>query len=211
MDCVDVFVDGACKNNSHNNPQAGCGVFWAPCHPLNWSEKLRGDKQTNNRAELSAAIIGIAQSIECRFNEITVITDIKYVRDGVTKWIKEWKLNKWKTIKKGDVLNKDLWLMLNELQGKLTVNWRWVDGHKDTEGNIQADDLAKKGVSEENCFWQEKAYSWYASSSGEDIQVEFVDKIYSTACLQISSNSDVKEKNHREYICKSCNIPCKEN
>ena len=101
--------------------------------------------------------------------------------------------------------------MLDELQGKLTVNWRWVDGHKDTEGNIQADDLAKKGVSEENCFWQEKAYSWYASSSGEDIQVEFVDKIYSVACLQISSNSDVKEKNHREYICKSCNIPCKEN
>ena len=77
MDCVNVFVDGACKNNGHKYPQAGCGVFWAPCHPFNWSEKLRGDKQTNIRAELSAAIIEIAQSIECRFNEITVITDSK--------------------------------------------------------------------------------------------------------------------------------------
>ena len=179
MDCVDVFMDGACKNNGHNNPQAGCGVFGAPCQPLNWSEKLRADKQTNNRAELSAAIFGIAQSIECRFNEITVITNGKYVRDGITKWIKEWKLNNWKTTKKGEVLNKDLWLMLDELQGELTVNWRWVEGHKETDGNIQADDLAKKGVSEGNCFCQEKAYSWYASRSGEDIQVEFVDKINS--------------------------------
>ena len=207
MDNVEVFVDGACENNDHNNPQAGCGVYWGPCHPLNWSEKLKGDKQTNNRAELSAAIMGIAQSIECGFKEIAVTTDSKYVRDGITQWIKEWKINKWKTTKKGDVLNKDLWLMLDQLQGKLSVNWRWVEGHKDTEGNIQADILAKEGVVEERCFLQEMAFHWYTHSDGNDVTpTNVVDKLNQPDCSQIiTRKNDVQENNRQEYVCKPCN------
>ena len=49
-----------------------------------------------------------------------MIADNKYVRDGITQRIKVWKLNKWKTTKRGDVLNNDLWLMLDDLQENLS-------------------------------------------------------------------------------------------
>ena len=92
-----VYVDGACRNNGHNNPQGGCGVYWEPAHPLNSNEKLRGEVQTNNRAELSAAIMAVAQGITVGFTEMEVVTDSKYVKLGITKWIQEWKINGWKT------------------------------------------------------------------------------------------------------------------
>lgn len=203
MDIVDVFVDGACRNNGHNNPQAGCGVYWGPFHPLNWSETLKGDRQTNNRAELSAAIIGITQAMKCGINENVVITDSKYVKEGITKWIKERKLNEWKTAKKrSDVLNKDLWLILDRLQGMLAVDWRWVEGHQDHDGNIQADDLAKKGISAECELWQELAYSLCdrCGDSASPTIKPVVPQSYTT------ENRITKP----EYICKSCRSACLE-
>ena len=65
---IKVYVNGACRNNGHINPQGGCGVYWEPAHPLNLNEKLRGEVQTNNRAELSAAIMAVAQGITVGFN-----------------------------------------------------------------------------------------------------------------------------------------------
>ena len=58
---LDVFVDGACQNNGQQNPQGGCGVYWGEYHPLNTSEYLIGDKQSSNKAELTAAIIALEQ------------------------------------------------------------------------------------------------------------------------------------------------------
>ena len=66
-----------CRNNGHNNPQAGCGVFWEFVWEA-WRKKL-----TSNRAEISEEITGIAQAIECGFNEITVTRDSKYVTPRV--------------------------------------------------------------------------------------------------------------------------------
>ena len=64
---------------------------------MNWAEKLQGDKQTNNRAELSAAIIGISQAIRLELQSVRIITVSRYVKDGIANWINEWKLNGWKT------------------------------------------------------------------------------------------------------------------
>ena len=131
---------------------------------MNWAETLIGDKQTNNRGELSATIVAISQAISCRFTAIAVTTDRKYVKNGITEWIKKWKLNKWNTTKrKGDrdILNKDLWLILDYLREQLTVEWRWVEGHKDSEGNKKADEIARVGISAETTFWQDTAFRWY--------------------------------------------------
>ena len=97
-------------------------------------------------------------------NLVSITTDSKYVKNGITEWIKEWKVNDWKTTKrKGDrdVLNKDLWLILDFLQEQLTVDWCLAEGHKDSEGNKKADDLAKKGISMEVTYWQYTACKWY--------------------------------------------------
>ena len=88
-----MYVDGACRNNGYNNPQGGCGVYWDTKHPLNSNEKLRGEHQTNSRAELSAAIMAIAQGITLGVTQLEVITDSKYVKLEITKWIQEWKIN----------------------------------------------------------------------------------------------------------------------
>ena len=57
---ISVFVDGAYRNNGQENPQEGRGVYWGEESPLNISKCLIGEKQTNNRAELTVAIIVIA-------------------------------------------------------------------------------------------------------------------------------------------------------
>lgn len=140
-DVVEVYVDGACRNNGQQNPQGGCGIFWGEYHPLNTHECLVGDKQTNNRAELSAAIIALMQAYHLNIQSIEICTDSRYVKEGISKWINTWKVNNWKTAKlKSDVLNKDLWMILDGLASQLQVNWRWIEGHNDCKGNVQADD-----------------------------------------------------------------------
>ena len=68
---------------------------------------------TNNRMELLAPISAL-NKIEDKEN-IKIYTDSKYVKQGITEWINNWKLNGWKTSKKEDVKNKDLWTQLDNL------------------------------------------------------------------------------------------------
>ncbi len=77
---------------------------------------------------------------------VTFYTDSKYVLDGITKWIKGWKKNGWRTAAKKPVKNDDLWRRLDEALAGHEVDWQWVKGHAGNEGNERADDLANKGV-----------------------------------------------------------------
>lgn len=99
---------------------------------------------TNNRMELMAAIQGL-ESLN-RQIPVTIYTDSKYVLDGITKWIKGWKINGWRTAAKKPVKNDDLWRRLDEALAGHEVDWQWVKGHAGNEGNERADDLANRGV-----------------------------------------------------------------
>ena len=70
----------------------------------------------------------------------------KYVMDGITSWIENWKKNNWKNASKKDVKNKDLWIELDKLTTKHNVKWNWVKGHSGHEKNEIADALANKGI-----------------------------------------------------------------
>ena len=197
MDTAEIYVDGACRNNGHNNPQGGCGVYWGPFHPMKWSEKLQGEKQTNNRTEITVAIIALSQAVKLGIKSVQIVTDSRYVKEGITKWIREWKQNNWKTAeksakKKRDVLNKDMWLWLDFMRSQLQVVWMWVGGHYTNEGNLCADDLAKKGISSEGGVWQEYGghlYSGYASMG--------------TSEQKMGPTVDGQEE---KYKCKKCGI-----
>ena len=63
--------------------------------------------------ELKAAIEGIRKS--SIGSNITLYTDSKYVKNGITDWIKNWKKNNWMTSSKKPVKNKDLWKELDLL------------------------------------------------------------------------------------------------
>ena len=132
-----LYTDGACLGN----PGAG---GWASILVFNNHKKILSGNEadtTNNRMELIAVIKGL--SALTRPVNITIITDSKYVMDGIDKWIVNWKQNNWKTAAKKAVKNKDLWLKLDNLCGLHQVDWQWIKGHSGHVENEECDRLAQ--------------------------------------------------------------------
>lgn len=136
MPLVEIATDGACKGN----PGRG---GWGALLRMGATEKeLSGGEPhtTNNRMELMAAIEGLkALKKPCR---VKLSTDSRYVMDGLTKWIKGWQRNGWKTADKKPVKNADLWIALLEAAGPHRIEWQWVKGHAGHPDNERADKLA---------------------------------------------------------------------
>jgi len=137
---VDVYTDGACKGNPG---PGGWGVL------LRWNahekELFGGEPNTtNNRMELRAVIEALAALK--RDSSVRLHTDSKYVLDGITTWIHNWKKRGWKTAGKKPVKNVDLWQQLDALARQYTITWVWVKGHSGHDGNERADELANRGV-----------------------------------------------------------------
>ena len=80
-------------------------------------------------------------------DQIEIYTDSQYVKLGITEWINKWIINNWKTSKKEDVKNKDLWIELYDLNKSLNVKWNWVKAHVGNPMNEEVDLLAKKAAS----------------------------------------------------------------
>ena len=141
-DTVEIFTDGACRGN----PGPG---GWGTLLRYRGKEKtLHGSDPdtTNNRMELMAAIRGLeALTRPCR---VRLVTDSKYVKDGITSWLADWKRRGWKTAKKKPVKNADLWQRLDAAAGKHRVDWEWVKGHSGHPENEQADALANLAIDE---------------------------------------------------------------
>ncbi len=137
-----VYTDGACSGNP------GPGGWGATIKIGDETFEIFGgeDNTTNNRMELIAAIKALEYLNEN--HKITLYTDSNYVKDGITKWIFNWKKNNWKTSAKKPVKNSDLWILLDEIQNKREVKWNWVKGHAGNLGNERADELARMGIKE---------------------------------------------------------------
>ena len=140
MKQVIMYTDGACRGN----PGPG---GWGVLLKFNGTQKEifgGSSSTTNNKMELKAAIEGLRLLTEpCSIN---LYTDSKYVMDGITQWINNWKKNDWKTSAKKDVKNKELWQELDNLMDYHEVTLHWVKGHSGDEGNEMADMLANKGI-----------------------------------------------------------------
>ncbi len=139
---IKIYTDGACSGNP------GKGGWGALIQENDNEKKLSGSElnTTNNRMELTAVIKALEHYDETR--EIEVFTDSKYVMQGITEWIKNWKNNHWKTSQKKDVKNKDLWVLLDTVSAKHDVKWSWVKGHAGDYGNEIADKLATQAILE---------------------------------------------------------------
>ena len=79
-------------------------------------------------------------------SKIKIYTDSQYVKNGITEWINIWLTNNWKTSKKQDVKNKDLWMELYNLNKSLNIQWNWVKAHDGNPLNEEVDFLAKKAA-----------------------------------------------------------------
>ena len=140
MKQVIIYTDGACRGNP------GPGGWGALIRFDSVEKEIFGGlaNTTNNQMELSAAIEGL--SILTEPCNVELFTDSKYVMDGITQWIQNWKKNNWRTATKKDVKNKELWQKLDQLIAQHQVQWHWVKGHSGDAGNEAADLLANKGI-----------------------------------------------------------------
>ena len=135
-----IYTDGACKGNP------GPGGWGALLQYNQHKKEINGFslETTNNIMELTAVIEAL--SIIKKTSDITIITDSNYVKDGITKWIDNWKNKGWKTANKKPVKNKELWEKLDSLRNNHNIIWEWVRGHTGNPGNEKADELANQAI-----------------------------------------------------------------
>ena len=131
-----IYTDGACWGNPGKGGWAAIILDGKNQSSISGSE----NKTTNNRMELMAPIMAL-KKIKIK-SEITIYTDSRYVKDGITEWIKKWKLNNWKSSNKKPVKNKDLWVKLDNHCQKHNVSWKWVKAHASNKLNNLVDELA---------------------------------------------------------------------
>ena len=137
---ITIYTDGSCLTNP------GSGGWAAIINENNKKKIISGNEKntTNNRMELLApinALRGIKSGAK-----IKIYTDSQYVKNGITEWINTWLNNDWKTSKKENVKNKDLWVELYNLTKFLDIQWIWIKAHDGNPLNEEVDLLAKKAA-----------------------------------------------------------------
>ncbi len=140
---IKIFTDGASRGNPGPGGWGSIVVFG--------EERVkefggREDDTTNNRMELTACIEALKNVEKNSFAGITVYSDSSYVINGITKWVRGWRANGWKTKTKDEVLNRDLWEKLVQVtEGKndgKNISWEYVGGHSGIAGNERCDVIA---------------------------------------------------------------------
>ena len=140
---IKIYIDGACSGNP------GIGG-WGAVILENDNDPifLKGGENgtTNNRMELTATIKALQHYKNSE--ELIIVTDSKYVKEGIQSWITNWKKNGWKTASKKPVKNKELWLELDSEIARHSINWKWIKGHTGDTYNEKADFLARRYIEE---------------------------------------------------------------
>ena len=137
---VDIYTDGACSGNPGPGGWGALLVFGEHEREISGGEP----GTTNNRMEIRAAIEAL-QALK-RPMKVRLHTDSTYLRDGITRWITDWKKNGWRTAGKKPVKNVDLWQDLEAALERHEVDWLWVRGHDGHPGNERADSIARAGL-----------------------------------------------------------------
>ena len=142
---IKIYTDGACSGN----PGPGGWGYVILKNGIIKSSSGSESLTTNNRMELTAAIEAL-KSINSD-EPIVLHTDSTYLQKGISDWIFNWKKNNWITSSKKTVLNKDLWITIDQLNCKLNIEWVWVKAHQsdnseDSIYNNMADKLATTAI-----------------------------------------------------------------
>lgn len=162
------YVDGACKANG----KPSCRASWAVCAEYDKNLELKGfviKNPSNQSAELTAAIKACEEAKRRQLNEVTIVTDSKYLFNAATQWIDKWRINDWKDNKNKPVVNKDLFISLMNAKEGLDIDWIHVKGHSDNVGNNRADLIAKSllGNKTETLFAMTKSTTKFQYGSKE--------------------------------------------
>lgn len=144
-----IYTDGSSLANGKVGSRAGVGVYFGPGDPRNVSERLQGEPQTNQRAELMAILRALEKSPLAE--PVQIISDSQYSINCVTQWAHGWKLKGWLTATGEKVKNQDIIRAVLDKMGERTrsagaTTFQWVKGHSTDVGNQAADRLAVAGA-----------------------------------------------------------------
>ena len=140
MTKVEIYTDGACRGNPGPGGWAALLVCGTERREVTGSDAAT----TNNRMELCAAIGGL--SALKRRCAVKLYTDSKYVLQGATEWLPNWKARGWLTAAREPVKNQDLWQQLDGALSAQEIEWHWVKGHSGHEENEYVDQLANLAI-----------------------------------------------------------------
>lgn len=145
-----VYTDGSSRGNGRSGATGGYGVYYGEGDERNYSGRLIGPVQTNQRAELTGLDHALRNAQQSN-RDITIYTDSEYSRNAVTKWGDNWDRNGYKTANGGDVANRDLIQSarrrIDDLKSRnINVKIERVPGHSGNPGNDAADRLANQGA-----------------------------------------------------------------
>ena len=189
---IEAATDGACSGNPGPGGWGGLIIF------DDKSElEIGGSEQntTNNRMELTAAIKTLEKLKTYKLKEnFKLRTDSKYVIEGYTKWIINWKRNGWKTSSGKSVQNLDLWQKIDQLRINGLV-MEYVKGHSGDEQNDRVDKIAtnySKGISLETKL------------KGSESSADFFEKNAPSEIQELFSRNELIQKfANRKYLLSS--------
>ena len=141
---VKIITDGSCLGNP------GRGGWAAILRYGEHKKEVYGSSPhtTNNRMELTAAIQALRTLRHpC---DVELVTDSEYLKNGITKWIQNWRRRGWLTAEKKPVVNRDLWEDLDALVELHKIKWSWTKGHASHADNNRADELATQAAREQS-------------------------------------------------------------
>lgn len=152
MDVI-VFTDGACSKNGSSSAKAGYGVHFPNKELSDISKPFTKSPITNQRAELYAIYSAIKKiTAKLDYATATIYTDSEYSMNCITKWLKSWKKNGWKTANKKEVKNKDIIIKIDKILSEhKNITFKHVRAHTGKTdalsiGNAKADKLATEGA-----------------------------------------------------------------
>ncbi len=137
---IEIYTDGSCSGNPGPGGWAAIVLMNDDKYIISGFEK----QTTNNRMEILASINSLKKIKEDY--RIKLYTDSNYLKNGITVWIKTWKKTNWLNSQKKPVANQDLWVLLDNINEQLHIEWNWVKGHETNLYNNLADKYAVEAM-----------------------------------------------------------------
>ena len=132
---IRAYIDGGTVGNGTKDAIAGCGVYFPDDPDRNLSSPVPGLKQTNQVAELYAAVLALECTEDLKQLPIHLYSDSQYCIKIAQKL--------WRAKDNLDLVHR-LW----KLMENRTVVWHKVKGHSGDPGNDAADALATEAIEE---------------------------------------------------------------
>jgi len=146
---IRIYTDGACSGNPGPGGWGLVVVREQDGKGAPGTEIIGGSLHTTNNVMEMTAVVKALEHIATFVEQVPVVvlSDSKYVIDGMNGWMESWKKNGWKTSTRKPVKNQELWQRLDELKGKLpSVKFQWVRGHNGDVFNEMADRIATAAI-----------------------------------------------------------------